>query len=123
MAINTRPGADRALDVQIIGFIKDAKNSEVRDPVPPMFYTPYRQDSTIGYMQFYVRGSADEGLLLRSVPSVVKRLDPALPMEEFRTMDAQVKENVFLDRMISTLSASFAILATLLGFATYRTLA
>ena len=108
-------GRDRPLDMQIVGFVRDAKNSEVRDPVPPMFFTPYRQDSLVGYMQFYVRGSADEGLLLRSVPSVVKRLDVSLPMEEFKTMEAQVKENVFLDRMISTLSAAFAALATLLA--------
>ena len=108
-------GREQPLDMQIVGYVKDAKNSEVRDPVPPMFYTPYRQDSVIGYMQFYVRGSADEGLLLRSVPSVVKRLDVSLPMEEFKTMEAQVKENVFLDRMISTLSAAFALLATLLA--------
>ena len=108
-------GREQPLDMQIVGYVKDAKNSEVRDPVPPMFYTPYRQDSLIGYMQFYVRGSADEGMLLRSVPSVVKRLDVSLPMEEFKTMEAQVKENVFLDRMISTLSAAFAALATLLA--------
>lgn len=108
-------GRERPLDMQIVGFVKDAKNSEVRDPVPPMFYTPYRQDSTVGYLQFYARSSADEGLLLRTVPSVVKRIDPNLPMEELKTMEAQVKENVFLDRMISTLSASFAVLATLLA--------
>jgi predicted permease len=108
-------GREQPLDMQIVGYVKDAKNSEVRDPVPPMFYTPYRQDSLIGYMQFYVRGSADEGMLLRTVPSVVKRIDPSLPMEEFKTMRAQVKENVFLDRMISTLSAAFAALATLLA--------
>ncbi len=108
-------GREQPLDMEIVGFVKDAKNSEVRDPVPPMFYTPYRQDSTVGYMQFYVRGTADEGLLMRSVPSVVKRIDPNLPMEELKTMEAQVKENVFLDRMISTLSAAFAVLATLLA--------
>ena len=108
-------GREQPLDMQIVGFIKDAKNSEVRDPAPPMFFTPYRQDSLIGYMQFYVRGSADEGLLMRSVPSVVKRLDVSLPMEEFKTLEAQVKESVFLDRMISTLSAAFAALATLLA--------
>jgi predicted permease len=108
-------GRDRPLDMQIVGFVKDAKNSEVRDPVPPMFFTPYRQDSLVGYMQFYVRGTADEGLLLRSVPSVMKRIDPGLPVEELKTMEAQVKENVFLDRMISTLSAAFAVLATLLA--------
>jgi predicted permease len=108
-------GREQPLDMQIVGYIKDAKNSDVRDPAPPMFFTPYRQDSLIGYMQFYVRGSADEGMLMRSVPSVVKRLDVSLPMEEFKTMEAQVKESVFLDRMISTLSAAFAGLATLLA--------
>ena len=108
-------GREQPLDMEIVGFVKDAKNSDVRDPVPPMFFTPYRQDSLIGYMQFYVRGSAEEGLLLRSIPSVVKRIDASLPIEELKTMEAQVKENVFLDRMISTLSAGFAILATLLA--------
>jgi predicted permease len=108
-------GREQPLDMQIVGFIKDAKNSDVRDPVPPMFYTPYAQDSLAGSMQFYVRGTADEGLLLRSVPSVIKRIDASLPLEELKTMEAQVKENVFLDRMISTLSAAFAVLATLLA--------
>ena len=43
------------------------------------------------------------------------RLDPNLPIEDLKTMPQQVRENVFLDRMISTLSASFALLATLLA--------
>jgi len=106
---------DQPLDMEIVGFIKDAKNSQVRDPVPPMYFTPYRQDSLVGYIQIYVRGTADPALLLRTIPSVVKRIDPNLPLEELKTLPQQVKENVFLDRMISTLSASFAVLATLLA--------
>ena len=108
-------GRDRPLDTEIVGFIKDAKNSQVRDPVPPMYFTPYRQDSLVGYIQIYVRGTADPALLLRTIPSVVKRIDPNLPLEELKTLPQQVRENVFLDRMISTLSASFAVLATLLA--------
>jgi ABC-type antimicrobial peptide transport system permease subunit len=53
--------------------------------------------------------------VLRSIRSVVARLDPNLPIEDLKTMPQQVRENVFLDRMISTLSASFAFLATLLA--------
>ena len=106
---------DRPLDTEIVGFVRNAKGSSVKDPVPPIYYVPYRQDSTLGFIQFYVRGSADPALLLRTVPSVVKRIDPNLPLEELKTMSQQVKENVFLDRMISTLSAAFAILATLLA--------
>jgi ABC-type antimicrobial peptide transport system permease subunit len=45
----------------------------------------------------------------------VKRIDPTVPVEELKTMPQQVRENVFLDRVISILSASFAILATLLA--------
>ena len=43
------------------------------------------------------------------------RLDPNLPLEDVKTMPQQVPENVFLDRMISMLSAAFALLATLLA--------
>lgn len=108
-------GVTAALDIEIVGLVKDAKNSDVKDPVPPMFFRPYRQDSTLGFINVYVRGSADEAMLLRAIPPVMKRIDPNLPVEELKTMRAQIRENVFLDRMISTLSASFAVLATLLA--------
>ena len=43
------------------------------------------------------------------------RLDANLPVENLRTLPQQVRENVFLDRFISVLSAAFACLATLLA--------
>ncbi len=46
---------------------------------------------------------------------MIARLDPNLPVEELKTMPQQVRENVFMDRMVSTLSAAFAVLATLLA--------
>ncbi len=42
-------------------------------------------------------------------------LDPNLPLEGRKTLDQQVQESVFLDRMISTLTTAFASLATLLA--------
>jgi predicted permease len=108
-------GINGPLDIEIVGLVKDAKNSDVKDPVPPMFFRPYRQDSTLGFINLYVRASSDEAMLLRAIPPVMKRIDPNLPLEELKTMKTQIRENVFLDRMISTLSASFAVLATLLA--------
>jgi ABC-type antimicrobial peptide transport system permease subunit len=49
------------------------------------------------------------------VNRVVAAIDPNLPVENLRTMPQQVRDNVFLDRMISMLSAGFAALATLLA--------
>jgi ABC-type antimicrobial peptide transport system permease subunit len=66
-------------------------------------------------MTFYARTSLSTAELLRSIPVLVARLDPNLPVEELRTMPEQVKENVFIDRMIGTLSSSFALIATLLA--------
>jgi putative ABC transport system permease protein len=103
------------LDIEIVGLVQNAKYSEVKQEVPPLYFRPYRQSERVGSMSFYLRGSGDAAQLLRSVPSAVARLDPNLPIEDLKTMPQQVRENVFLDRMISTLSAAFAFLATLLA--------
>ena len=103
------------LDIEIVGLVQNAKYSEVKQEIPPLFFRPYLQSERVGSMSFYVRGAGDPGPLLRSIPSVIARLDPNLPIEDLKTMPQQVRENVFLDRMISTLSAAFAFLATLLA--------
>ena len=69
----------------------------------------------VGHSSFYVRTSGDAAALLGSVQAAVNALDPNLPIENPKTMAAQVRENVFLDRLISTLSAGFAVLATVLA--------
>jgi putative ABC transport system permease protein len=103
------------LDIEIVGLVQNAKYSEVKQEIPPLFFTPYRQSDRVGSMNIYVRGDGDPSLLLRGVSPVVARLDANLPIEDLKTMPQQVRENVFLDRMISTLSAAFAFLATLLA--------
>jgi predicted permease len=103
------------LDIQIVGVAKDAKYSEVKDDVPPVFFIPYRQVGRVGSMTFYARTTQRPELLLSGVRQAMSRIDPNLPLEEMKTLPQQVKENVFLDRMISVLGAAFAVLATLLA--------
>jgi predicted permease len=102
-------------DMQIVGVVKDAKYDRVKRNAPAMFIVPYRQDSTVGSLHFYVRTSGNPTQLLRAIPGIVKKLDPNLPVESLKALPQQVKENVYLDRMISILSAGFALLATLLA--------
>ena len=73
------------------------------------------QDDAVGAMYFYVRTAVEPEGVLQNLRKVVAALDPNLPLDDVRTMTEQVRENVFLDRMISTLSAGFASLATLLA--------
>jgi predicted permease len=104
-----------SLNIVIVGLARDSKYSEVKDKIPPVFVLPYRQSGRTGTNNFYVRSSLPPAQLLRGIRTVMKTLDPNLPVEELKTMPQQVKENVFLDRMIGTLSAAFAALATLLA--------
>jgi putative ABC transport system permease protein len=103
------------LDTTIVGVVEDAKYSEVKQQVPPQFFVPYRQDKGLGAMHVYVRTSGDLAQAASAITAVVKRLDPNLPIEELETLPDQVRNNTYLDRMTTTLSAAFALLATLLA--------
>jgi predicted lysophospholipase L1 biosynthesis ABC-type transport system permease subunit len=62
-----------------------------------------------------VRSSGDVAQAASAITAVVKRLDPNLPIEELETLPEQVRNNTYLDRMMTTLSAAFTVLATLLA--------
>jgi predicted permease len=108
-------GSGGKLDIEIIGLAKNAKYADVKDAVPALFIQPYRQDERVGSITFYVKTSGAPEQALQTVRRVVTAADPNLPVDELRTMTEQVRENVFLDRMISTLATGFAVLATLLA--------
>jgi predicted permease len=107
--------ANAKLEIEIVGLVQNAKYSEVKQEIPPVFFLPYRQDERIGFINFYVRTAGDPDSLLGAINSVVARRDANLPVENLKTLQQQVQENVFLDRIIGTFSSAFAILATLLA--------
>jgi predicted permease len=108
-------GGGTKLDTTIVGVIRNAKYSQVKDRIPPVYYVPYRQDKDLGDVQLYVRTAADPTQAASAVSEVVRRTDPNLPIESLKTLDRQIEENTFLDRMMSTMSALFAVLATVLA--------
>lgn len=108
-------GNSGKLDIEIVGLVKNAKYSEVKDAIPALFFTPYRQDDGLGFITFYVRTARDADQFVGTIPVLVGRIDPSLPVENLRTLRQQVRENIVLDRLVTTLSAAFAGLATLLA--------
>jgi len=113
--MGSEDGYRSKLDMTIVGVVEDAKYSEVKQKVPPQYFMPYRQDKEPGAMHVYVRTSGDLAQAASGITAVVNRLDPNLPIEELETLPEQVRNNTYLDRMMTTLSAAFAVLATLLA--------
>jgi predicted permease len=110
-----RRGRGTELNIEIVGVVRDFTYSEVKaKPIPVVFF-PYWQDENVGTMNFYVRTSGNEEDVLAAIPRVVRDIDPNLPIGDAMTMSMQVMANVFLDRFVTSISAAFAALATLLA--------
>ena len=108
-------GPNAKPDIEIVGLVQDAKYSEVKRAVPPQYFLPYRQEERLGFGYFYARTATPPEQLLATIPAVIRKLDANLPVGDVKTMETQVRENVSEDRIISTLSLAFALLATVLA--------
>jgi predicted permease len=111
----TGTGSGSELDIEIVGLVENATYNRVKDENPPVFFRPYRQTDQVGSIYYYIRTSQEPEQLLAAVAKVVAGLDGNLPVQDLRTMPNQVRQNMFLDRFLSILSAAFASLATLLA--------
>jgi predicted permease len=103
------------LNIEIVGLAQDAKYSDVKQEVPEVFMLPWRQQPRAVSMSFYLRMQTDPEAFLGTVRTVMARIDPTLPVEDLRTLPEQIRENVFLDRMLSVMASAFAVLATVLA--------
>ncbi len=108
-------GRTDTLNIEIVGLVRNAKYSDVKDSIPPVYYLPYRQRADVGGISFFARTASDSRQLLRAIQPLIARLDTDLPVEDLKTMPQQIRETLVIDRMVSFLSAAFAAVATLLA--------
>jgi len=108
-------GSDAKPDIQIVGVVKDTKESHVRDPERPFFYQPYSQFGKLYGMSFYVRSQQDPLLLANTLRETVRGADANLPVYDLKTVQRVVDEDLFAERVVAGLSAMFGGLAALLA--------
>jgi len=114
------------LDVEIVGVVKDFKQTNVRDAVAPMYFVPHRQGTRRpGQMVFYVRSSPDAlGSMVAGIRRVVRGIDPNLPIEELRTVNETIRGMTTGERVMSVMTTAFALLALVVAaIGLYGTLA
>jgi predicted permease len=103
---------DKAME--IVGVVKDSKSSDLREKQQRFFYAPYTQ-TDVGVMTIYARTSQDPAAVTPMMRDAVRRLDANLPIFGVKTMDQQIDESLFMDRLVAMLSAAFGVLATVLA--------
>jgi predicted permease len=114
-AVGKMIGQGDSLTHVIVGVVKDSRYSAVKQDIRPVYFLPYKQDTTIGVLTFYVRSALPTDKLMPQIRADIAKIDRTLPIMDFKTMPQQIRDNVYLDRVITTLSAGFAALATLLA--------
>lgn len=101
-------------DTQIVGVVRDAKHTGVREPVTPTWFRPVKQDPNPGELFLYLRTYSNPGPTLTTVRRAVQQFDPNLTFIALRTMEMQIDDELSNERMISLLAVAFGALATLL---------
>jgi predicted permease len=102
-------------DIEIVGVVKDVKQGHVRDTDVPYIYVPYAQRDKIREMTFYAYTQQPPLLMTTAVRNQVRELDPNLPIYNVRTLEQVIDQDLFAERMVAWLSASFGTLAALLA--------
>jgi predicted permease len=102
-------------EVTIVGVAGNGKSASLREEPERFLYTPYTQSKDLGGVTFYVRTELDPNSIAARVREAVSRVDAALPVTDLKTMNRQIEESLFVERMVAMLSLAFGGLATLLA--------
>jgi len=100
--------------IEIVGVVRDGKIADLREKPLRCVYLPYAQ-SQAGFMSYYARTTQEPSAAAQMLREEVRRQDPNLPIFNVITMESQIDESLFMDRLVAALSASFGALATLLA--------
>ncbi|MBV8847359.1 MAG: ABC transporter permease [Bryobacterales bacterium] len=107
--------------VRIVGYVGDARYTDMRRPIPPTVYVPFRTmvGRVVGRSDsatFLVRTRTGNPLALASMlRQEVHRVRPELRVSNIRTQDELVRRRTLQERMLATLSLFFALVALVLS--------
>jgi len=103
------------LDREIVGVVRDSKYGGLREKVSPFIYFPYGQDARLERMTFFARARRNEADLGPEIRRLVRGMDANLPVFGMTSMEVQIEDSIYRDRLVAILSSAFGLLATLLA--------
>lgn len=112
--IGKRIGFEGVPDTTIVGVVKDAKYISLREPMRRHFYTPIMQQPNLLDLALQVRSNGDPGSITGSVRNQIREMDPHLPLYNIKTLSAEIDQSLVQERLVTWLTTSFGVLATLL---------
>ena len=108
-------GADAKLDTEIVGVVGDTRHGHIRDEVVRTAYRPWLQLTEPNFFSLHVRTWQPPEAALADIRRTMQQVDSKLALSSLRTMDAQIDDNLSVERLVALLAVSFGVLAVLLA--------
>ena len=113
--LGRRIGFGRGNDqMEIVGLVKNGKTSDPKEKQREFVYGSYSQRK-MNQLTFYARTVQDPLAMARALREEVRGQDSNMPIFNVKTLEMQIDESLFMDRLVAMLSAAFGTLATLLA--------
>ena len=106
-------GPDAQPDIEIVGVVADFSYRGLRELSEQAYFPLVEGRDAARTFYVKVRGTPEQAE--RSIRSIVRDLDPALPITYLRTVDEQIDRSLNTERMLATLAGAFGTLAVLLS--------
>ena len=100
---------------KVVGIVQDVRHLALEQGSGPEMYLPIRQTNDYPSVDLVVRGSLSPAGLASSVRGALSSVDPALPANEFRSLQGLVDRSVSPRRFLVMLLAGFAGFALILA--------
>ena len=104
------------MDYQIVGVVKNSKQSDLREETKPCTYISVLQypAAALPDLTFYVRTVHEPLMEAQQIRRTVAQIDSSIPVSKLKTLEMQIDETQTIDRLFAWLSIAFAATATLL---------
>lgn len=100
----------------VVGLVENAKYRSMREEDPPTYYQVLDEASTDDSpLTLYVRTFGDPASTIRRVREELRRIDSSIPLTEVSTLDQDVENSLWQERLIAMLSGFFGIAALVLA--------
>lgn len=100
---------------EVIGVVKDTGYySTVGAQASPIMFFPIKQIYG-GDVTLYIRAKSDPKTLMGDVKTLIRRIDPKMPLENFQPVSERVNQTLWAARVTAILLAVFGVIALLLA--------
>ncbi len=103
------------LDTEIVGVVANTKTSDLKEKTTRIVFVPELQAENPANFTFYLRSVGDPQAVESEARIAIHQFDSRLPVYSVKTLETQVNETHYIERLTFALSAAFGLLATLLA--------